>query len=422
TDETHPSLPPPAGVHAHSPRTKRSRSESGWRLTPCAGGDLVGRPGTWRLLPPSFGEAVTSLHVLHPLRGSGHTLCEWLNSREETEPYTSGPRLMDWPVPADFVPDRESDSLIEAVDASRQALKKAASGLLPNVFSSKETDPGKLREDLRAAASKARLIDTLVVPLEDPMWRAESSYPFHVAALARRYRTSTHAAERKDGLLKLGEGIARVLGVLTLAEKIAQDGFTRRLQQQFSRGATFGTWLWLVNNLVADLTSPGVQELTGVREKTYPLLEKVKDLRNDAHHAHGVRASHEIDGEVAELEPHVVSALTSVNWLSRTHWDWVERCEYLDESQYRLAGLRLTGSHPGWEPFERFSQFPVRPDRIYITHTPGAALVGLWPLASVSLCTVCNARELFLIDEIRDNKLTLRSLEEHWMEIPYAAP
>ncbi|MFE6366054.1 hypothetical protein ACFVP3_39650, partial [Streptomyces sp. NPDC057806] len=33
-DEPRPSLPPPAGVHAHPARTKRSRSESGWLLSP----------------------------------------------------------------------------------------------------------------------------------------------------------------------------------------------------------------------------------------------------------------------------------------------------------------------------------------------------------------------------------------------------
>ncbi|MBX7551137.1 type I restriction-modification system subunit M [Streptomyces sp. tea 10] len=45
-------------------------------LTPCSGGDLVGRLGNWRLLPAGFGEAVTPLFVLHPVRGRGRVLCE----------------------------------------------------------------------------------------------------------------------------------------------------------------------------------------------------------------------------------------------------------------------------------------------------------------------------------------------------------
>jgi type I restriction enzyme M protein len=100
----------------------------------------------------------------------------------------------------------------------------------------------------------------------------------------------------------------------------------------------------------------------------------------------------------------------------------VERCEYLDESSYKLIGQRLRGSHPNWEPFERSSTFPLRPDRIYVDSTPSGTPVDLWPLASVSLCRACNARELFLIDEVRDGVLTLCSLEEHSMEIPYKNP
>ncbi|GAA1082970.1 hypothetical protein [Kitasatospora arboriphila] len=130
----------------------------------------------------------------------------------------------------------------------------------------------------------------------------------------------------------------------------------------------------------------------------YSVLEGIKDFRNGSHHAHGVRASHELNSEVAQLEPRVVEALGLVNWLSGAHWDWVERCEYLDESSYRLVGQRLRGSHPSWEPFERPSQFPLRPDRIYVVSTPSGKPVDLWPLAAVSLCAQCNARELFLTD------------------------
>lgn len=397
---------------------------TGHALATCTGGDLVGRPGNWRLLPENFGEAVTSLYVLHPQGNRGRTLCEWLNSRNENEQFPTGRDLMNLQVPVDVVRDDEFEDLLDDVDAGRQVLKEATSGILPNVFSHTSTDVQDLRKDTRSAASEARLIGELVRPLEDPVWRAEWSYPYHIAALARRYRISSHPAERKDGLLKLTEGIARTLGILALSDMVVRGRFTRKLRQQFRNGASFGTWLWLINKLGEEVSDPAIPELNGLGNHSdlYSLLEGIKDFRNGSHHAHGVRASHELDNEADLLEPRVVSALNSVNWLSGMHWDWVERCEYLDESSYKLVGQRLRGSHPSWEPFTRSSTFPLKPDHIFVGSTPSGPPVDLWPLASVNLCTTCNTRELFLIDEVRDGVLTLRSLEEHSLEIPYTGP
>ncbi|WP_027929067.1 hypothetical protein [Amycolatopsis thermoflava] len=176
-----------------------------------------------------------------------------------------------------------------------------------------------------------------------------------MAALARRYRVGTHPAERKDGLLKLGEGTARTLGILALSELIAHhNGFTRSLRQQFRSGATFGTWLWLIERFLEEVETPVLSELEILQERgsTRALLEEIKDFRNSSHHAHGVRTSHEVDEDVEKLEPRVVSAISSVNWLSGIEWYWVERCEYLDDSSYRIVGLLLRGSHPSWEPFD----------------------------------------------------------------------
>jgi type I restriction enzyme M protein len=331
---------------------------------------------------------------------------------------------MNLPVPAEIILDEKVNDLLDDVHTGRRVLREATSGILPNVFSSAETDVEGFLNDTRSAAAEARLISELVRPLEDPVWRAERSYPFHVAALARRYRVRTHPAERKDALLKLAEGIARTVGILALTELVAKDGFTRRLRQQFRNGASFGTWLWLINSLAEEIQAPRIPELSGLRggSDLYSLLESIKDLRNGSHHAHGVRASHELKEQVDQLEPPVVSALKAVTWFSSTHWDWVERCEYLDESSYRLVGQRLRGSHPHWEPFERSSTFPLQPDRIYVDSSPSEKPMDLWPLASVSLCANCNARELFLIDEVRDGVLTLRSLEEHSMEVSYTSP
>lgn len=397
--------------------------DSGPSLTHCAGGDLVGRAGNWRLLPQGFGEAVTSLYVLHPYGNSGRALCEWLNSRSNHDQFPTGRDLMNLPVPADLVLDEQFGDLLDDVHVGRRVLREATSGLLPNVFTDAKPDIRGLREDIRSAASEARLIGELVRPLVDPVWRAEWSYPYHVAALARRYRISTQPAEKMDALLKLGEGIARTLGILALTELVAKEGFTKKLRQQFRNGASFGTWLTLISKLVDEVEVAGTQEFSNIRDHgdLYSLLEGIKDVRNDSHHAHGVRASHELNDEVDQLEPRVVSALIAANWLSGTHWDWVERCEYRDESSYRLVGQRLRGSHPSWEPFERSSTHPLRPERIYVGSTTSGAPIDLWPLASVSVCTSCNVHELFLINEVRDGVITLRSLDEHSADITYTS-
>ncbi|MFI6927286.1 N-6 DNA methylase [Nonomuraea spiralis] len=396
---------------------------AGVSYTPCSGGDLVGRSGNWRLLPPGFGDAVTSLFVLHPLHGRGRALCEWLNSRKNNGTFPNANDLLDTPVPVDLVTDPEVDDLLEEVQEGRRTLQAATEDILPNVFASGETVSEDVRKAIRFSAHEARLVGQLVRPLDDPVWRAESSYPFHVAALSRRYRISTHPAERKDGLLKLGEGLARTLGVLALSELIARDGFTRSLRQQFRTGATFGTWLWLIERFRADVETPRLPELAALREHdlTRSLLEEIKNFRNHSHHAHGVRMTHELDEDVETLEPRVVSAIRSANWLSGIHWFWVERCEYHDDSSYRTVGLRLRGSHPSWEPFERSTTYPLRPDRIYVDSAPSGRPVDLWPLAMVSLCPDCRTREFFMLNQIRDGHVLLRSLEEHSLEIAYSA-
>jgi type I restriction enzyme M protein len=392
-------------------------------LTPCRGGDLVGRPGNWRLLPQNFGEAVTDLFVLHPLRRNGRTLCEWLNSRKD-KPLFANPRdVLNTQVPVDLL-DSEMEDFLEDIQDGRRKIQEAALGILPNVFDNTETDIGRLRSEIRSTTYEARLVAELVRPLEDPIWRAEWSYPYHISALARRYRISAHPAEQKDGLLKLGEGVARVLGILALAEIIAHDGFTKPLRKQFRTGATFGTWLTVISKFADEIATPKLPELSRLRpsDGARATLTSIKDFRNDSHHSHGIRASHELKEDVEKLEPHVVSVITAVNWLSSNPWDWVERCEYLDESSYRIVGLRLRGSHPSWEPFERPSTYPLKPDRVYVDSVPGGTPIDLWPLAAVSLCPECRTRELFLLNQARDESLILRSLEEHQLEIAYAEP
>ncbi|MEU6343983.1 class I SAM-dependent DNA methyltransferase [Streptomyces sp. NPDC046977] len=391
-------------------------------LTPCTGGDLVGRSGNWRILPAGFGDAVTRLFVLHPTKGSGRGLCEWLNSRKGNTAFPQARDLLDTPVPVELVTSIDIEELLAEVQEGRHTLRMATEGILPNVFTGPETRVAEIRQAIRFVAREARLAGQLVRPFDDPVWRAEASYPFHVAALARRYRVSTYPAERKDGLLKLGEGTARILGILALRELIAYHGsFNSALRKMFRQGATFGTWTTLIQRFLDHVPSPQLPELVAVHENniTQLSLKDIKDLRNISHHAHGVRRSHELDEDVENLEPPVLSAISSVNWLSSTDWFWVERCEYLDDSSFHVVGLRLRGSHPNWEPFSRPIDHPLRPDRLYVDGTPPGKPMDLWPLAIVSLCPDCRTRELFLLNQIANDTAILRSLEEHELKIPY---
>ncbi len=141
-----------------------------------------------------------------PLRGSGQALCEWLNSRKDNGLYPNARGLLDAPVPVDLVTGSEVESLLETVHAGRRALRTTMSGILPNLFDSGERDVQGVRNEIRAAAHEAGLIGELVHPLDDPISRAEWSFPYHAAALSRRYRVSTHPAEREKRTAQAGRG------------------------------------------------------------------------------------------------------------------------------------------------------------------------------------------------------------------------
>ena len=391
------------------------------KLTVCRDGDLVGRHGNWRLLPFGFGEAATSLSVLRLKQGSGRTLCEWLNSRDASPRFPVTNRDLETVlVPIDLVLDSHVDSLLEDVQSGRQRLHEATTNLLPNVFAGKQRDVPGLLAEMSSVTAQARLVGELVRPLVDPVGQAEWTYPFHVAALARRYRIATDPAERRDALLKLGEGIARVVGILALSELVSDGRMSRKVRNEFYGGATFGTWLKLIDKFVQEVNEPRMLELAELKKniELRTLLMEIKEFRNSFQHAHGVRADHELEAEVDRLEPQVMSAITAGSWLSGMRWDLVELCAYRDHSSYRHFGQMLRGSHPRWEPFDRPSTYPLRPDRIYTGSTKSGVPVDLWPLVAVELCQVCATRELFLINEVNKGVAVLRSLEEHTISIP----
>ncbi|EWM12064.1 type I site-specific deoxyribonuclease modification subunit [Kutzneria sp. 744] len=399
--------------------------ENSRNMTLCTGGDVVGHASNWRVLPVGFGDAATALTVLRPRSRYGRALCEWLNSRNDHTAFSSAQRYppADLPVPIDLFSDNLLDGLLEDIQKSRTTVRDAVSNLLPNVFSETKRDVRYFREDARSIVVQAALVGDVVGSVVDPVWQAEWTYPFHVAALARRYRLSSQPAERKDALLKLGEGVARTVGILALTEFLDHGHLRDEVGKSFKSGATFGTWLNLVDRFRQGATPSRMRELGELRDnaRLVGLLRAIKVVRNTSSHAYGVRAPYQLEKEVEALEPLVVSALTAANWLSTVQWDWVQRCEYLDESSYLLIGLRLRGSHPDWEPFERSSTYPLRPGRIY-TGTDTAAEAGqpvdLSPLAAVRICSDCRARELFLINKVRGDDITLRSLEEHSADIP----
>jgi type I restriction enzyme M protein len=288
---------------------------------------------------------------------------------------------------------------------------------LPNIFDNPADNLDSVRRTARSAASEARLAGELVRPLEDPVWRAEWSYPYHIASLARQYRIASAPESRKEACLKLGEGIARILRVLSLAILIGRRGsFSSDLRRKFHVGATFGTWLKLIELVSAEGPVHELPELERTRDPggVYEQLEKLHSFRNFSGHAHGVRSRDEVQNEVDQLEPVLLSSLDAVGWLSGLRWSLVEQCRYTANG-YLLVGERLRGSNPDWEPFQQLVTSPFVPERIYAEGPSSNTSIDLWPVASVELCQEdnCHIRELFLLDSIERQTLILRSLREH---------
>jgi type I restriction enzyme M protein len=161
---------------------------------------------------------------------------------------------------------------------------------------------------------------------------------------------------------------------------------------------------------------PELPELERTRDPggAYEQLEKLHSFRNFSGHAHGIRSRYELQSEVDQLEPILLSSLNAVGWLSGLSWNLVEQCRYTANG-YLLLGQRLRGSNPDWEPFQQLTTSPFVPERIYAEGPSSSTSINLWPVASVDLCQEenCHIQELFLLDSIERQTLILRSLREH---------
>lgn len=393
----------------------------GQAVAVCTSGDVVGLAGNWRLLPAEFGDAVTALTVLRPIGNGGRALCEWMRTRasEEDGPYSRV--AMNSPVPVELIKDPEFNAHLDDLDRGKAALASTTSRILPNVFHGLQADLDEMRRAAKASADEARIIGELVQPLGDPVRRAEWTYPYHVAALARQYRIATTPAYRKDALLKLAEGVARCVGVLAVAVQIHRDQrfieTLRRNRSLSQGGATFGTWEKQIEALAKAGPIPELPELEGALDPGGVLgtLRELRGMRNDSSHASRVQPEHKLEREVNALQPLVVAALESVGWLSALRWELVDTCAYTGNGGYTLIGRRLQGSHPDWEPFDRLFPGTLDPDRIYVESPSSPRPLSLWPVARAEVCEDCDARELFLFHKFdkTSGDITLRCGRDH---------
>lgn len=385
-------------------------------LAPCTVGDVVGGPGNWHLLPPGFGEAFTRMFVLRPLRRTGRALCEFLNAPQNARYNDRLHPLTDLPVPAEILNDETFSDDLEDLRRSRAGLARIAAGILPNVFEGTRADLAETRREVSVALAEAALTTELLQPLEDPFWRAEYAYPFPIAALARHYRIAASPAQRKEALLKLGESLARTIGGLALAVLISRNDnrMSGALRGKFERSTTWGTWNWMIKNLHSLGSVPELPEFNSILDEngTHSLLTQALKFRNDSGHSFAVQPAHEVEEEIAQIEPVVQLALESASWLAQLQYDLVDRCEYTGTS-FRLIGRRLRGSHPDWEPFDRLVSGPVTPQRVYVNGPSNAAAIELWPTADADLCPKCRQWEFFVINEVHQHTATLRSGRDH---------
>ncbi|MDX6260153.1 MAG: hypothetical protein QOH84_1841 [Kribbellaceae bacterium] len=242
---------------------------------------------------------------------------------------------------------------------------------------------------------------------------ARDSLP-HPTARAVRFLQQAHdARDQYEAVLVAAETLAITLSVTAAAllndRQQPGPGHTRAGNQELSalrsaylgKGVMFGTWTSWLGSLAPLLTAhpdlvPGLRDAIADRPDTPGIvghLNALRDERNKAAHGNKPHSRQEFALRVAELTPHLETALSQARFLEDIPWLLTVSSSFQPRSNsFQVVARRAMGDHPDFETRTFTWATPVADDVFYVLGPAGP--LSLSPFIASRFCGRCSQLEV----------------------------
>lgn len=163
----------------------------------------------------------------------------------------------------------------------------------------------------------------------------------------------------------------------------------------------FGTWTGWLGSLAPLLTThpdlvPGLREAIADRPDTLGIvghLNALRDERNKAAHGNKPHSRQEFALRVAELIPHLETALSQARFLEDIPWLLTVSSSFQPRSNsFQVVARRVMGDHPDFETRAFSWATPVADDVFYVLGPAGP--LSLSPFIASRFCGRCSQLEV----------------------------
>jgi hypothetical protein len=258
-----------------------------------------------------------------------------------------------------------------------------------------------------------------VPPLPAELGGVDRSYPYPIAAAARKLLTATDLKTTYEAVLDLGETLTVCLGsvVAAVSRDLAEGtpAVSRLKEAYATRGVSVGHWQAVTQDarqLSGEQLAviPGLAESVRARKRGSGLPEQLGLLVRERNRwAHGGRfPSHTdlVDHIGASLPP-LMSALDQAAFLVDSPWMFVEDSSFRrDTATFWVRAQQAMGSHPDFD-VDRFESAEPLADEVLYARTPTS--MARSPFVVLRECPTCRRAEIFHADRLVDGHVVLKS-------------
>jgi hypothetical protein len=237
--------------------------------------------------------------------------------------------------------------------------------------------------------------------------------PHPIARAVRVLQQAHDPRDQYEAILVAAETLAITLSVTAAAilngwqhgapehDRVGRQELSALRSAYLGKGVMFGTWTSWLKSLAPLLTAypdliPGLRGALVDRPDTVGIvghLNALRDERNKAAHGNRPHSRQEFSLRVAELTPHLETALSQARFLEEIPWLLTVSSSFQPRSHsFQVVAHRAMGDHPDFETRTFTWATPVADEVFYVLGPTGP--LSLSPFVASRFCGHCSQLEV----------------------------